>query len=547
MVATENGSSACWQFNVTDIMSSHDSGCATKYSMELPTLLGLATTILSDLQDKEWIDKYTNYLVLDLYLYHPAQKLFSSLRLTVQQKDIGHLSTSASVATHRLFQYENASDIVTLVSYILFMSLFVVHLIKEVLAIKKERRKFFSSMWNVLALASIIGSAAAICIFGIRYSSASAALGRLTEATGELGIDKFVDLGSTFWWDEAFRTVLAIVVFISTLTLLRVVRFSKTVSSFLALPGAMKNDLIGFSIISAIAFMAFSCSGTLVFGTHMKAYTNVLSTNFALFDMLLGRFFVNEILESNRYVGPVFFVFFMIFIFILLVNFLVTIICDAIASGAYIADEHDQELADYIWKSFQEMFGIHVPPPEYVTTDEVKETELLSTLEIIEESLNETLDVTSSLFAYNTMDVPSSTIHGHDITQQQYSTEPSQGTYELEAMSPSTPSDIKGQAENLLKAHEEDTARYEEAQTESRRRAEAMLKRKLAERRMKTQSGPDEEKQIVLQRAQQMMEQHADDQERLENQQRMNRRLFQSKLRTMLALRRLQKIDNLKQ
>ncbi|XP_078664163.1 polycystin-2-like protein 1 [Branchiostoma floridae x Branchiostoma belcheri] len=538
MVSTGNDSSTCWQFNVTFMMS-QGSGCASKYSMELPALLGLARTVFSDLQKNEWIDKYTDYLVLDLSMYYPAQKLFSSLRLTVQQEDIGHLSTSATVETHRLFQYENDSDYVTLVSYIIFLFLFVFHLAKEVITMKKEGRKFFKSMWNILALASIIGSAAAICIFGIRYQSASAALDKLVKATGELGIDRFVDFSSTFWWDEAFKTVLALVVFITTLTLLRVVRFSKTIASFIALPGVMKNDLIGFSIVSAIAFMAFSCSGMLVFGTHMKAYTNVLHTNFALFEML---FFAEEILESNRYVGPIFFTFFMILIFILLVNFLVTIICDAIASGAFIADEHDQELADYIWKSLQEMFGIHVPPSEDVITDEANKTELNATLQMIEESLNETLDVTSCLLEYSTMNESLSSQHDHDTAQ--FSEETSQGKYKLEDISPSTSYDIKEQVENLLKVHEESTVRYEEAQNENRRRAEAMLKRKLAERRMKTQTKPDVE--TMAQCAQHIMEQHAADRERLEQQQRENRRLIQSKLRQKMALRGMQKRGNLK-
>ncbi|XP_035662444.1 polycystic kidney disease protein 1-like 2 [Branchiostoma floridae] len=75
------GDGACWQFNVTGVMS-HNSGCSEEHSMELPSLLGLATAIFSDLRDSKWIDKYTDYLVLDLSLYYPAQKLFSSLRLT---------------------------------------------------------------------------------------------------------------------------------------------------------------------------------------------------------------------------------------------------------------------------------------------------------------------------------------------------------------------------------------------------------------------------------------------------------------------------------
>eukprot|EP00058_Branchiostoma_floridae_P004382 XP_002589870.1 hypothetical protein BRAFLDRAFT_100690 [Branchiostoma floridae] len=286
-------------------------------------------------------------------------------------------------------------------------------------------------------------------------------------------------------------------------------------------------------------YVGIQKAGMLVFGTHMKAYTNVLHTNFALFEMLLGRFFAEEILESNRYIGPIFFTLFMILIFILLVNFLVTIICDAIATGVYVADEHDQELADYIWRSFQGIFGIHVPPPKYEITDEMKETELNTTFEMIEEALNETLDVTSSLLEHIIIDKPSLNIHDYDIAQHQFSKEPLEIKYESEAMQPSTSTAIEQQVENLLKAHEEDTARYEEVQNKSRRRAEAMLKRKLAEKREKTQT--------MVHHAQEMMEQHAAYEERLDQQQKMNRRLFQSKLRQKMALRGLQKRDDQKQ
>ncbi|XP_019630602.1 PREDICTED: LOW QUALITY PROTEIN: location of vulva defective 1-like [Branchiostoma belcheri] len=415
MVRTRNGSSSCWLFNVTGIVA-RDSDCASKYSMELPDLLGFAKAVFSDLQRNDWIDKYTDYLVLELSLYYPAQKLVSSLKLTIHQEDIGHLSTSATVETYRLFQYENASDdIVTLISYIIFLVLFVANLVKEVFTMKREGRDFFRKMWNSLALASIIGSAAAICIFGIRYRSASAALSTLVEATGELGIDHFVDLSPTFWWDEAFKTVLAMVVFISTLSLLRVVRFSKTVASFIALPGVMKNDLIGFSIISALAFMAFSTSG--------------------------------------------------------------------------------------------------------------KKIELNATLQLIEDSLHETLDVTRSLWPYDTTDKPSSSLWPYDTTDK-----------------PS--SDVKEQIESLLETQKEATVRYVEAQNENKRRVEATLKRRLAERRKNTATyGTLEEKQTMEQRAQEIIEQHAADKKRLEHQQMMNRRLIQTKLRQKMAARHMYKKD----
>ncbi|CAH1230901.1 PKD2 [Branchiostoma lanceolatum] len=363
----------------------------------------------------------------------------------------------------------------------------------------------------------------------------------------ELGIHQSVDFGYTFWWDEAFKFVLAILVFVNTLKLLRVVRFSKTVAKFIALPGAMKSDLLGFSVTSAVAFMAFSFSGMVVFGTHLKAFSNVLHTNYALLEMLLGRFVAEEILEANQYVGPVYFTLFMICIFIILVNFLVTIICDAIASGASIDNDHDQELVDYIWKSFQQLFGIHSPTTSDVTatTDEEKLTELNANLRAIEESLDDTMDVALSIWP--ACDATLLDAQDQPVAPSRSSTKPSteisESVYVAATSSSATALyHVNEQVQNVLQSHEVDSARLAEVQDESRRRAKATLQRKLASRRRK-QTGGDERLGTIVESAQELMEQHAEDEARLEHQHRSKRRQFESKLRQKLAARRMQK-DN---
>ncbi|XP_078664092.1 uncharacterized protein LOC144907159 [Branchiostoma floridae x Branchiostoma belcheri] len=543
VVATGNAASACWQFNVSGIVSDSP-GSASQYTMELPTTPSLAASVFSKLHENQWIDKYTQYLILHLSFYYPSLKVFSSIKMTVRQEDIGHLSTSATVETHRLFQYENTSDFGMMLVHVGFVILFLVHSINEVVTIKREGRKHFRSLWNVFASLSVVGSTAVICTFGIRYHFASAALRKIVEATGELGIQQFVDFSTTFWWDDVFKHVLAMVVFITTLTLLRVVRFSKTIASFLALPGVMKNDLMSFTVTGAIAFMAFTCSGLVLFGTHLLAYSNVLDTMLALFEMLLGRFFADEILEANPVVGPIFFSMFMIFIFIILINFLVTIICDAIATRASIDDDYDQELVDYVWKTFKEMFGVHSPPETDVQTDEVKYAELNTNFRVIEETLNEISDVTNCLWAHNTNESPSASL---DVTQPRLSAKLLQRTFEETAsLLSSTSYGIQEQVQSLLQAHADDQLKFEEAQNESRRRAEAMLKKKLDERRMKTDVKSDYENGTIFKNAQILMEQHDVDEARLQQRQRRERSRFETKLRQKIAIRYMQKHANAK-
>ncbi|XP_078583302.1 polycystin-1-like protein 2 [Branchiostoma floridae x Branchiostoma japonicum] len=187
VVTIGHAASTCWQFNASHIVS-HNPDCSLKYIMELPTgnVLSVAASVFLRLQHNQWIDKYTQYLVLDLSFYHPSLKLFSSLRMTVQQEDIGHLSTSATVETHRLFQYEDTSDYGMLCAHIVFIALLLVHIINEVVAIQTEGITHFRSAWNVFAALSVLGSAAVVCTFGIRYHSAHAALLKINEATGTL-------------------------------------------------------------------------------------------------------------------------------------------------------------------------------------------------------------------------------------------------------------------------------------------------------------------------------------------------------------------------
>ncbi|XP_066292910.1 uncharacterized protein [Branchiostoma lanceolatum] len=127
----------------------------------------------------------------------------------------------------------------------------------------------------------------------------------------------------------------------------------------------------------------------------MESYTDLYHTAFALFEMMLGRFFAHDMLDSNPLIGPIFFSTFMICIFILLMNFLMTIICDAISAEVDV--NHDRELADHMWKSFGTMLGFHNTPDKEEKPGVLKMEELNAKICIIREKLDEGLDICNSI------------------------------------------------------------------------------------------------------------------------------------------------------
>ncbi|CAH1249970.1 PKD2L1 [Branchiostoma lanceolatum] len=396
-----NVSGTCWRFEVQEILTHPNDtfDCRNRHSFDVPFGHDSAVSFFRVLKENNFIDKYTKYVTLALNFYNPSLKLFSVVNMIIDRSGVGHLLPRASITSFKLFQYESDADYKDLLVHILFTLVLAVMVFKELKAMENTGWKYFTSKWNALVCISLIGTATTISVFIKRYLVASETLEMVAKSKGELGFKRFVDLHTAAYWDACLNHILGLVVFINTISILRVVRFSEPIGKLLALPGVMKEELMSFVVVAAVAFMAFISSGFLIFGSEMGSYTDLYHTAFALFEMMLGRFFAQDMLDSNPLIGPIFFSTFMICIFILLMNFLMTIICDAISADVDV--NHDRELADHMWKSVRAMFGFHSPQKKEDKLVVLEMEEMKANICIIRAKLDEGLDICNSILPSN--------------------------------------------------------------------------------------------------------------------------------------------------
>ncbi|KAI8507049.1 hypothetical protein Bbelb_154880, partial [Branchiostoma belcheri] len=281
----------CWRFNVTDVLPHQNNTfeCTNHHSFDVPLVHDSAVSFFGFLKDNQFFDKYTKSLTITVNLYNPSLKLFSVVNMIINRSEVGHLVPTATITSFRLFQYESDADYVDLFMHILFTLLFFAIFCNELKVMIKVGWKYFTSKWNALGCVSLIGTATTISVFIKRYVVASKTLAVVAKSNGDLGFERFVDLQTAAWWDACFKHILGLVVFINTISLLRVVCFSQTIGKLLALPGIMKEELLSFLVVAAIAFIAFISSAHLIFGIHMESYADLYHTTFALFEMMLGR------------------------------------------------------------------------------------------------------------------------------------------------------------------------------------------------------------------------------------------------------------------
>ncbi|XP_066300957.1 polycystin-1-like protein 2 isoform X2 [Branchiostoma lanceolatum] len=227
----------CSHYGTTSIVDEFRNGTSACYTtVDLPRDPGQAAAVTEFLKQTNWILMVSDTLILRINFYHPDVKLFSNVVFRLQYIPGGAAYLQPSIQTFRLFQYQTVDDFVQMLFHIFFLLFFIYNVLNEIWNIRKSGRLYFSSFWNILILCNIGLSAAVIVTFVFRYIKAAAALGDLQQVKGLFGINDFVDISTASQWDATYKEVLSISIFISTCSILRVLKFSRGVATVYALP-----------------------------------------------------------------------------------------------------------------------------------------------------------------------------------------------------------------------------------------------------------------------------------------------------------------------
>eukprot|EP00058_Branchiostoma_floridae_P006900 XP_002592388.1 hypothetical protein BRAFLDRAFT_67253 [Branchiostoma floridae] len=352
---------------IVDEVRNNGSACLT--TVDLPRGAGQAAAVVDFLKQTDWILMVSDNLILRANFYHPDVKLFSSVVFRLQSLPGGAAELQPSIQTFRLFQYQTADDYVQMLFHILFVLFYIYNVLNEVWNIRKSGRAYFTSFWNILILCNIGLSTAVIVTFALRYIQAAAALSDIQQAKGLFGINEFVDISTAGRLDTTFKEVLSFSIFISTFSILRVLNFSRGVATIYALPRLLYGQFFGFSLHMLVIIVAYGISGILIFGKNMEIFSGCKKTSYVLFEMGLGRPFVDVFADDmkavDRVMGPLYYsTFVMVFVFYLM-NLGVGMLCNWL-SYCQTSDDIgvDTAMGDYFWNSFRSLLGMRHESPQ---------------------------------------------------------------------------------------------------------------------------------------------------------------------------------------
>eukprot|EP00058_Branchiostoma_floridae_P006896 XP_002592384.1 hypothetical protein BRAFLDRAFT_67248 [Branchiostoma floridae] len=388
---------------IVDEVRNNSSACLT--TVDLPRDAGQAAAVIDFLKQTDWILMVSDTLILRANFYHPDVKLFSSVVFRLQYLPGGAAELQPSIQTFRLFQYQTADDYVQMLFHILFVLFYIYNVLNEVWNIRKSGRAYFTSFWNVLILCNIGLSTAVIVTFALRYIQAAAALRDIQQTKGLFGINEFVDISTAGQWDATFKEILSFSIFISTLSILRVLNFSRGVATVFALPRLLYGEFFGYFLHMLVIIVAYGISGILIFGKNIEIFSGFKKTSYLLFEMGLGRPFVDVFADDmkavDRVMGPLYYSTFVVVFVFYLMNLGVGMLCNWL-SYCQTSDDIgvDTAMGDYFWNSFRSLLGMRHEPQDFDVEAPLSDHFMEETLQRTETVLQEVDRMTDVMYKF---------------------------------------------------------------------------------------------------------------------------------------------------
>ncbi|XP_075240143.1 polycystin-2-like [Convolutriloba macropyga] len=258
---------------------------------------------LKALRNEIFIDHYTRAMMHEFAIYNPTYNLFAVVTM------VSEFLASSGVHSYyycdplRLIQYHGPTapyQIVVQIGLGIFLLGFI---IRDGAKIHNQGKFFFHKSWNVIDFVIDLLGLGAIVLFMIRYTETENAMARVSLVGGR----QFVNLNHLVSVSNMYLVILASVCFVSTIRFLKILNFNKKISMFRDVLVACREDLVSFTIMFVVLQAGFVTMAHLFFGNFLVRYATMFQTQQSLFNMLLGKFSFQQLIDVDETLGAIFF------------------------------------------------------------------------------------------------------------------------------------------------------------------------------------------------------------------------------------------------
>ncbi|KAL5018449.1 hypothetical protein ScPMuIL_004171 [Solemya velum] len=313
-----------WGISIQGEYSIYEGG---GYILNLNVNQATSVRMLDELVEQKWIDRQSRAVFVEFTLYNVNINLFVYVIYLVEFPETGGTVTWSYIQPLRTDDDDGPLGSYILVCQVIFLMMLLGFSIKLLRTIYEEKLTFFMSTWNIMDMCCIVLSYTSVGMYFTRKYYMNETMTKFQENK-----KKFVTFQHIIVWDFAFSSTLAFLVFFATVRLLKILGYNKRMSGLAAVVRNVAGDLFGFLIVFILMFLAFTLTGTLLFGSYLKDYKDVKLTMGTLANSLIGKNRLDSMIKSVPLFAQLYFFTYSLFIIFTMLTIFTSMLNESIST-----------------------------------------------------------------------------------------------------------------------------------------------------------------------------------------------------------------------
>lgn len=291
-----------------------------------------AYLLLEELVQNDWINRNTRAVFLEFTIYNPNVNLFVYAVFLVEFSEIGSSFTWTDTQAFKPVLRLSSLNFSLVVYYMIFLFYYIFLLFKILWHFKKEGfLRFVREPWNAVDCMCTLFACSCLVTFVLRMKYTNKAMDMFYEDKLS-GANRFINYGHIVMWDNVFNVLFAIVLFVSTIQILKILGYNKRFTEVIAVLTKAGRDLFAFGIVFVIIFVAFVLCAYLLFGSKLEAYKSIYDTCGTLANTFIGRNKLDPVVVAAPLAAQFFYTTYVLFVIMIMLTIFMSILNTSISA-----------------------------------------------------------------------------------------------------------------------------------------------------------------------------------------------------------------------
>ena len=280
-----------------------------------------ASKVISELNQFNWLDRFTSAVLVEFTVFNSRVSLFSAVWIPVEFSSSGYVVSSHVIRTIHVYNVGAGYSATPLVFQIMLVLFIIYFIYKETKEMIQCGKLYFLQFVNWVELAQILTAIAFVVIHVLKETELFANTAKLNE-----NISQFISFERAVLLHDIETALLALPMFVNTLKLLYLFRFSSLVNHLSDVLKASALELLNYSFGFFVFLFAFSHFGFLQFGGELQDYSSPLTSIQSLFFQSVVGDRAAHLQSSHVFIGPLFFIVFNMCLQVIWINCFIAIL-----------------------------------------------------------------------------------------------------------------------------------------------------------------------------------------------------------------------------